>query len=97
MFRLLRYFSLTSLALVLLAALALGSLYRQIATENLLQLGERNNVALTVALANALRAEFTAVFDNPGSIANSSEKIQIVDTPKSFETRSCIGSQADTL
>ena len=63
MFRLLRYFSLTSLALILLAALALGSLYRHIATENLLHLGERNNVALTLALANALRAEFTAVLE----------------------------------
>ena len=63
MFRLLRYFSLTSLVLVLLAALALGALYRHIATENLLQLGERNNVALSVALANALRTEFTAVVE----------------------------------
>ena len=56
MFRLLRYFSLASLILVLLAALALGALYRQVATENLLHLAERNNVALTVALANALRS-----------------------------------------
>ena len=61
MFRLLRYFSLASLVLVLLAALALGALYRHVATDNLLQLGERNNVALSVALANALRAEVTAV------------------------------------
>ena len=63
MFRLLRYFSLASLVLVLLAALALalGVLYRQVATENLLHLAERNNVALSVALANALRFEVAAV------------------------------------
>ena len=58
MFQLLRYFSAISLILMVAAAVVLGALYRHIAVGNLLQLGERNNVALTGALANALHAEF---------------------------------------
>lgn len=59
MFTLLRYFSLTSLVLIVLMALSLGALCRHIAIANLLQMGERNNVALAGALANALQAQFT--------------------------------------
>jgi signal transduction histidine kinase/FixJ family two-component response regulator len=58
MFKLQRYFSVTSLLSIVVAALALGTLYRHIAVNNLLQLGERNNAGLTVALANGLRSEF---------------------------------------
>ncbi len=75
MFRLLRYFSLTSLVLVVLAALALGALYRHVTTANLLQMGERNNVALTVALANALRAEIDSVLAG-SSVADASQRKQ---------------------
>jgi signal transduction histidine kinase/CheY-like chemotaxis protein len=58
MFQLLRFFSAISLILLVAAAVVLGALYRHIAVGNLLQLGERNNVALAGALANALRSEF---------------------------------------
>jgi diguanylate cyclase (GGDEF)-like protein len=54
MFRLLRYFSITSLISVVLAAVVLGAIYRQSATRQLLELGESNNVALTQTLANSL-------------------------------------------
>lgn len=54
MFRLLRYFSIASLISMVLAAVVLGAAYRQIATNNLIELGESNNVALTQTLANSL-------------------------------------------
>ena len=61
MFRLLRYFSITSLISILAAAFLLGVLYREIAVRDLQQLGERNNIALTGALANALQVDFEPV------------------------------------
>ncbi|MEN3292719.1 MAG: hypothetical protein V7642_1972 [Burkholderiales bacterium] len=58
MFRLLRYFSIASLITLVLAAAGLGAIYRQIATRDLLELGERNNVALTQTFANSLWPQF---------------------------------------
>lgn len=58
MFRLLRYFSIASLITLVLAAVGLGALYRQIATRDLLELGESNNVALTQTFANSLWPQF---------------------------------------
>ncbi|MEN3297458.1 MAG: hypothetical protein V7642_6711 [Burkholderiales bacterium] len=58
MFRLLRYFSIASLITVALAAVGLGAIYRQLATRDLLELGERNNVALTQTFANSLWPQF---------------------------------------
>lgn len=62
-FRLLRYFSITSLISIVAVALVLGELYRHIALGNLLQMGERNNIALTRALSNILRPEFEPLLD----------------------------------
>jgi diguanylate cyclase (GGDEF)-like protein len=58
MFRLLHYFSIASLISVVLAAAGLGTLYRQIATKDLLELGESNNVTLTQTFANSLWPQF---------------------------------------
>ena len=57
MFKLLRYFSLASLASVVIVALLLGYFYRQSALRDLLESGERHNVALTQVLANSSRAQ----------------------------------------
>jgi PAS domain S-box-containing protein len=54
MFRLLRYFSITSLISIVLASVALGVFYRQMATRNLLELGEDHNIDMTRAFANNL-------------------------------------------
>jgi len=54
MFRLLRYFSLTSLVSLAAVTAALGLLYREIAVGSLVAMGEANNRALTTVLANAL-------------------------------------------
>ena len=55
MFRLLRYFSLTSFASVVVAATILGVFYREIAVRALVAMGESNNATLTRALSNSLR------------------------------------------
>jgi diguanylate cyclase (GGDEF)-like protein len=51
---LLRYFSVTSLLSIAAVAAALGFFYRGIAVHSLVAMGESNNRALTVVLANAM-------------------------------------------
>ena len=58
MFRLLRYFSTTSLMTFCIIAVVLGMFYRQIVLNNLIALGEQKNVALTQAFANSLWPQF---------------------------------------
>jgi signal transduction histidine kinase len=53
-FKLLRYFSLTSLSVFLAAIVALGYFYRQQSLNDLVALGERQNVAITRAFSNSL-------------------------------------------
>ncbi len=69
MFKLLRYFSLASLLLIVVAAIVLGALYRHIAISNLMQIGERNNVELTRVLANLLQPEFEPLVRNDAGAA----------------------------
>ena len=54
MFRLLRYFTLTSLVSIVVATSLLGWVYREVAVRSLVAMGESNNAALTRALANSL-------------------------------------------
>ncbi len=58
MFRLLRFFSITSLVLLVLTTIILGAIYRQAATKNLIELGEINNVVLTQTFANFIWPQF---------------------------------------
>jgi diguanylate cyclase (GGDEF)-like protein len=63
MFRLLRYFSLTSLVSIVGVAAALGYLYRETAVRSLVAMGESNNKALTIVLANSLRPQLAAYLE----------------------------------
>ncbi len=54
MFRLLRYFSMTSLASIVVVAVLLGMFYRETAVRALVAMGESNNTALTRMLANSM-------------------------------------------
>ena len=54
MFKLLRYFSLTSFVSVVIVAAILGFLYREIAVHSLVTMGESNNRSVTRVLANSL-------------------------------------------
>ena len=58
MFRLLRYFSLTSLVSIAVVSALLAFFYRQIALSDLMETGERHNVALTRALSNSIWPQF---------------------------------------
>ena len=58
MFQLLRFFSLTSLVLLVVATIVLGALYLQVATKNLLELGESNNVVLAQTFSNLIWPQF---------------------------------------
>ncbi|MEM7592754.1 MAG: ATP-binding protein [Cyanobacteria bacterium P01_A01_bin.83] len=55
-FRLLRYFSVTSLAFFLVATAILSYAYRRHAIANLITISEKENAALTQALANSLQS-----------------------------------------
>ena len=54
-----RYFSITSLISMVVAAILLVAFYRWIALNDLLELGERHNVALTQAFSNSLWPQFS--------------------------------------
>jgi diguanylate cyclase (GGDEF)-like protein len=54
MFKLLRYFSLTSLVSVVIVAGVLGAFYREIAVHSLVAMGETNNGAVARVLTNSL-------------------------------------------
>lgn len=58
MFKLKRYFSLTSLIAFVIITLLLGAFYRQLALRDLLELQESKNAALTQAFVNSLWPEF---------------------------------------
>ena len=58
MFKLLRYFSLTSLLTFVVISVLLGVFYRRIAVSDLVALGENKNVSLTRAFTNSLWPQF---------------------------------------
>jgi signal transduction histidine kinase/CheY-like chemotaxis protein len=57
-FRLLRHFSSASLISIVVAAVLLGWWYRYAAVNDLLEIGQRNNVALAGVFANSLRPRY---------------------------------------
>ncbi|MGG6263707.1 ATP-binding protein [Leptolyngbya sp. AN03gr2] len=58
MFKLLRYFSITSLIALGTASGLSGMMYRQHATDDLIKFGEHENIMLTRSFANSLWSEF---------------------------------------
>lgn len=68
MFKLLRYFSITSLVSILVASVLMGVLYRQLAVRNLLEQGEAHNVDITRSFANALWPQFSSLVAAGGSL-----------------------------
>ena len=61
-FRLLRYFSITSLTVFVVVIGLLVVLYGHIAKSDLIRLGEKNNVALTQAFANSVWPTYASYF-----------------------------------
>jgi len=58
MFKLLRYFSLMSFLIIVIASLSLGFFYQHKILHDLIELGESKNIALTQAFANTLWPQF---------------------------------------
>jgi len=68
MFKLLRYFSLSGLVVVLVAAALLGGVYRHVAVQSLVEMGEENNTSLANAMANSLGPALAGYLDNARGI-----------------------------
>lgn len=63
-FKILRFFSLTSLISILVAALLITALYRHVAIRDMVRFGERGNQLLAQSQLNAVRAPLLAYLDN---------------------------------
>ena len=72
MFKLLRYFSITSLLAFILVAALLGVVYRRAALNDLIEIEKSKNVALTQAFINSLWPQF-APFIASASTLDSDE------------------------
>lgn len=69
MFKLLRYFSITSLLSIAIAAALFGFCYRTIADRSLMETGEASNATVARALANSLSAQLTGYLATAGSMS----------------------------
>jgi len=80
MFRLVRYFSITSLVVIVAAAALLGIVYQQNALSGLIELGEHNNVALTRVLSNSLWPRFSSHLASASQLSTVELKIHAETT-----------------
>lgn len=81
MFKLVRYFSLSSLIAFIIVTILLGGLYRHIAVDQLIVLREENNVALTQVFANTTWIDFRQF------VSTASDEVPINDLPQHAETQ----------
>ncbi len=77
MFRLQRFFSATSLILILITAVVLGVFYRHLSISLLLDDGENKNVAITQVLANGLSAQLEDVLSAPSLMQDEASVSQL--------------------
>jgi diguanylate cyclase (GGDEF)-like protein/PAS domain S-box-containing protein len=68
MFNLIRYYSIVSLACVVVAATLLGMFYRHLSEASLLDMAGTHNAALTRVFGNALWPHFSPLLANQGSL-----------------------------
>jgi hypothetical protein len=84
MFRLLRYFSITSAVVFIIVMILLGVFYRQLLLNDLIEIAENKNVALTQSFSNSLWPQF-APFVNAASTLQGDalrRHPEIVDRPR---------------
>lgn len=68
-FQLLRYFTITSLIAFVLVAVSLVIFYRQIAVNNLMEIGESKNTALTQTFSNVIWPEFASFLSSASDLS----------------------------
>jgi hypothetical protein len=68
-FQLLRYFTITSLIAFVLVAVSLVTFYRQIAVNNLMEIGESKNAALTQNFSNVIWPEFASFLNSASDLS----------------------------
>jgi diguanylate cyclase (GGDEF)-like protein len=86
MFKLLRYFSVTTFLSIVVAAAVFGFGYRTIAFRSLVETGEANNVAMTRALTNSLSAQLAPYLE----AADSMSAVQLQSHPAKREFSSLV-------
>src|SRR4249919_199196 len=86
MFKLLRYFSITSLLSITLAAAVFGFCYRTIAYRSLMETGEANNATVARTLANSLSARLTEYL----ATADAMSAVQLQSHPAKEEFSSLV-------
>lgn len=67
-FQLLRYFTITSLTAFVLVAVSLVTFYRQIAVNELIEIGESKNAALTQTFSNVIWPEFASFLSSASDL-----------------------------
>jgi signal transduction histidine kinase len=75
MFRMLRYFSIASLVSILIAAAALTLLYRKVAMNDIVRLGETNNIALSQAELNSVRPQLVEYLASVTKVSGAQEYV----------------------
>jgi diguanylate cyclase (GGDEF)-like protein len=93
MFKLLRYFSLTSLVSIVAVAAALGLFYRETAVSSLVAMGESNNKALTAVLANSLWPQLAPYLAR----ADALPAAQLKDHPQRAELAAALAAHVQGL
>ena len=76
MFKLLRYFSISSFIAVVLVAALLGMFYRWIALNNLMEMAESRNIALAQAFANSLWPQFAPFVESASGLSSHALRAQ---------------------
>ncbi len=85
-FKLLQYFSVTSLSVFTIATVILGTFYRQQALNNLIRLGEEENVVIAQIFANSVWSEF-------GPLLTSSSPEELKTHPETIRLQRFVQNQ----
>lgn len=93
MFKLLRYFSITSLAAMGIVTVLLGIFYRHMALNELLETEESKSIALTQVLANSIWPRFAPFLTS----ASALDREALRDRPETAELRRAIIEQTKGL
>src|SRR5436309_2113983 len=75
MFKLLRYFSLMSFCIIVVASISLGLFYRQKILRDLLEIGESKNVALTKTFANTVWPQFAPLMSTVSGLSGEALRV----------------------